>query len=57
VVGEWGGSCNGQDGVVQERLAVWMAQNCITDNFWCVRVFGLFVLTSALSASLARVLW
>lgn len=29
-------SCNGKDGTVQEKLAQWMVDNCLTSNFWCV---------------------
>lgn len=34
IVGEWGGSCNGIDGVTQEKLAQWLVKNCMNDNFW-----------------------
>lgn len=27
-------SCNGKDGTVQEHLAQWMVDNCLTSNFW-----------------------
>lgn len=27
-------SCNGKDGTVQEKLAQWMVDNCMTSNFW-----------------------
>jgi hypothetical protein len=34
MVGEWGGSCKGLDGITQNKLADWMIANCINDNFW-----------------------
>ena len=40
VVGEWGGSCNNKDGVVQQKLAEWMIANCFQSNFWYVSGAG-----------------
>jgi len=34
VVGEWGGSCDNKDGIVQEHLVDWMIENCFQSNFW-----------------------
>jgi hypothetical protein len=34
ILGEWGGTCDGIDGVTQERLSQWLVKNCINDNFW-----------------------
>ena len=36
ILGEWGGSLEDKDRVVQHMLAEWMARNCLDDNYWQV---------------------
>lgn len=36
IMGEWGGSLEEKDRVIQEHLSKWMASRCIDDSFWWV---------------------
>lgn len=37
IMGEWGGSLEDDDRIIQEHLAKWMAERaCIDDAFWWV---------------------
>lgn len=43
VVGEWGGFCRGKDAVWQKRLAAYLKQTGMTDNFYWVCIDVIYV--------------
>ena len=34
IVGEWGGSVQGKDGITQNMLSEFLKKNCMNNNFW-----------------------